>query len=789
MVAQTTMNRPTNQLHQPVGEMPETGLLQEELALPGDFERKFRGVQIASVQKYTPIMMMGNVVNSGLFFWVAVQAELAAIALPWLVLILLYSLKAVLSWRRSRRRVATGGASERAAQRAVVNALLLGTAWGLAAVMLYPAADAQGQTVVAVITGGMIYGGGFALATMPVAMNAYLVPLVLCAFGALALSQQPINLILGILLLVFSFIIQRAGASLGRLLRTNFEDREQIAEQSKVIGLLLHDFERNASDWFWQIDADGRLKRGLEQIAEATLTPVELLRDSDFRELTTQCCSDPGCHSALFQRQLSNGRPFRGIEIHFYRTEDSRWLRLSGHPLHDAAGSLVGYRGVASNISAEKAAEKRIAYLARHDSLTGLLNRSSFGEELERFFMAHRAMSEAVCLLYLDLDGFKGVNDRRGHVLGDCLLADVSRRISDVTGGAGVVARIGGDEFAVLMQGVEREAALNLASRLIHAIGEPVILDGGQVRIGVSIGVAFAGPDADTPEKLVSAADIALYSAKESGKNVSHVFDARMRVRATRQHELQQDLHFAIERNELDLLYQPIVLAKSGQIQGFEALLRWRHPVRGMLLPDEFIHLAEAGGTIHDIGSWVAREACHTAATWPTHMFVSINLSPEQFQSSDLEAEIDGAIRGSGLDPRRLWAELTENVLIEDAVLVAENISAMKALGITVALDDFGTGYAGFGYLTDLGIDTLKIDRSLVMNCDTDERAQKVLEAIMVMGRALGLKMTAEGIENSQQALVLRNLGCDHLQGYFFGRPLSHNQVQERLQTWTCDTK
>ncbi len=775
------MSRPTSSPLEPGKGFSETAYWQDETALHGEFERKFLGVQIAGVQKHTPIMMLGNVVNAGLFVWVAMSAGLTMFALPWMAVILIYSVMAILSWRRGRR-LGPRPASQRVARRAVANALFLGLSWGLPTIVLYPAADIQGQAVVAVITGGMIYGGGFALSAMPVAMNACLAPLVVCALLALSLDHKPIDLILGIPLLVFSFIIQRAGVGLGRLLRANFEDREQIAEQSKVIGMLLQDFERDTNDWLWQIDSHGRLQRGVEQTAAGLAVSVDQLAERDFREFATGCCDDPDCESPLLQRHLLNGESFRGIEIRFPNPQNPRWLRLSGHPLHDASGSLVGFRGVASDLSAQKSAEQRIAYLARHDPLTGLLNRSSFGEELDRVFVSHRQTSEDVCLLYLDLDGFKDVNDRRGHVAGDRLLVDVAHRISEATGGAGVVARIGGDEFAVLMRGVERETALDLASRLIQAVGEPLTLDGDLVRIGVSIGVACAGSGADTADALVSAADIALYSAKESGKNTSHAFDSKMRARATKHQELRQDLHFSIERNELELHYQPIVRAESCKIQGFEALLRWRHPVRGMLPPHEFIHLAEANGTIHEIGRWVLREACRTAAGWPPHMFVSINLSPEQFRSPGLPAKIDSAIKSSGIDPKRLEAELTENVLIEDAVPVAENISALKALGVSVALDDFGTGYSGFSYLADLGVDALKIDRSLVTNCDTDGRARKVLEAIMVMGHALGLEMTAEGVERSQHADVLRNLGCDLLQGYFFARPLPPEQVQAQLR-------
>lgn len=746
-----------------------------------DMERRFRGVQIANIQKFTPLMMAGNVINAGLYVLVADQAGMLAFAGPWFALIVLYSVCAIRSWRLSRHRDPAMGASRHAVRLAVVSAFLLGLAWGVAALVLYPAANAQGQTITAVITGGMIYGGGFALSAIPATLNAYLAPLVLSGILALGLRFQPIDLLLGIPLVVFAIIIQRAGAGHGRMLRANFEDRERIAEQSNVIRLLLRDFERGTSDWLWQIDAQGRLQRGVERTAQAIDMPVEELRTCDFRTLTDRCFERPDCDAAIVRQHLAAGTPFRDLEVFFPNPKEPRWLRLSGHPLVNGSGETTGFRGVASDISTEKAAKQRIAYLASHDPLTGLLNRSSFSETLGDAFEALHAAGGSICLLYLDLDGFKEVNDRRGHLAGDRLLVDVAHRIKEATGGQGCVARVGGDEFAVLVRDLEIEMAQSLGSRLIHAIGQPLDLDGDMLRIGVCIGIAFAGPDADSPEKLISAADLALYRAKAGSKNTSRVFDAEMRARAQKRRQMQQCLHYAIERNELELHYQPIVAASSERLCGFEALLRWRHPVYGLVPPDDFIALAEIGGTIHEIGSWVAREACRAAARWPAHLFVTINLSPEQFQSANLIAEIDNAIRTSAIDPARLEVELAEGVLIDDALAVARRLRALKDLGVSVALDDFGTGYSSFGYLTTFDFDRLKIDRSLVHRCDADARARNVLEAIMVMSRALGLQTTAEGVETARHATVLRTLGCNLLQGNHFARPLHPDATRALL--------
>ncbi len=747
-----------------------------------DLEKRFRGVQLAHIQRFTPIMMLGNVVNGALFLLVALESGRLEFAVPWFAFILVYSVLAIWSWRKSRGRDPARGASVRAGRRAVGNAFVLGVAWGVAALALYSVSDAEGRTVVAVITGGMIYGGGFALSAIPAALNAYLAPLVSSGVLALALRMHPSDLFLGIPLLVFAFIIQRAGAGHGRLLRASFEDRERISEQANVISLLLREFERGASDWLWQIDERGHLQRGLDQMAEAVGVPDGKLRDGDFRAFIGTFREHPECQADIVQRHLETAMPFRDLEVFFPNPQGPRWLRLSGHPLRDAADALIGFRGVASDITTEKAAKQRIAYLASHDPLTGLLNRANFGEALAEAFAERRRIGGTICLLSLDLDGFKEVNDRRGHVAGDRLLVDVAHRIGEAAGGHGLVARIGGDEFAILVRDVATEMALSLGSRLIHAIGQPLWLDGDSLRIGVSIGIAFAGPDAEAPDRLVSAADLALYRAKAGGRNTVRVFDASMRARARRRRELQQGLGTAIERGELELHYQPIVTAAENRLVGFEALLRWRHPDHGLLLPGEVMPLAEAGGVAREIGGWVAREACRAAAGWPDPLRVSINLSPEEFRSPGLLLELDDAVRASGLAPRRLEAELTVGVLVDDAVAVARRMHALRDIGVTTALDDFGSGYSSFGYLTTFGFDRLKIDRSLVQRCDADARSRSVLEAIVAMSRALGLETTASGVETARHAEVLREVGCNLLQGHLISPPLRSDAVAEWLE-------
>jgi diguanylate cyclase (GGDEF)-like protein/PAS domain S-box-containing protein len=433
------------------------------------------------------------------------------------------------------------------------------------------------------------------------------------------------------------------------------------------------------------------------------------------------------------------------------------------------------------DMTARKALEAELWHLALHDSLTGLPNRALFADRLA-YALAQRRRDDLVAVLFLDLDRFKLVNDTLGHDAGDRLLVAAAERLSRCLRQEDTLARFGGDEFAVLLDGLEApEEATRVAERLTVALREPIFLDGQETFVGVSIGVAFGRPVISRPEELLRHADLALYRTKANGRASYTVFDPSMHDQTARILELETDLRHALERGELILHYQPIVDLVSGRIAGTEALVRWQHPTRGLVGPADFIALAEETGLIAPLGAWVLKEACRQAARWQPStateppFIVSVNLSARQFRSPDLADDVARVLRETGLPPAALQLELTERVLVEEETAALTVLRALKALGVRLAVDDFGTGYSSLGYLRHLPVDALKIDRSFVRGLETDPGCAAIVDAITALARALTIDVTAEGIETKEQLRQLREAGCAWGQGYLFGAPVPHD--------------
>ncbi|WP_052388663.1 putative bifunctional diguanylate cyclase/phosphodiesterase [Belnapia moabensis] len=417
---------------------------------------------------------------------------------------------------------------------------------------------------------------------------------------------------------------------------------------------------------------------------------------------------------------------------------------------------------------------RRSEHLARHDALTGLPNRAMFQDAMAR---AVGGLPEAgFAIFYLDLDRFKEVNDSLGHAVGDRLLREVGARIRTCLRPGDLVVRLGGDEFAALLPGAPAEAITALARRLIEAVGEDYAIDGNRVAVGASIGIALAPRDGQNADLLLRHADMALYAAKEAGRATWRFFDPGMAERLKARRSLAADLRQALPRGELELYFQP-VLRIDGGLLGFEALLRWRHPQRGMVPPGEFIPLAEEWGLIAGIDAWVLRRACAEAAHWPAPYQVAVNLSPAQLDGRDLIGIVAAALAGSGLAPSRLELEITEAVVLGESQRTIDLLRRLREMGVRVALDDFGTGYSSLGYLRSLPLDTLKIDRSFVRDLGQSGTAAPILRAIASMAETLGLATTAEGVETEAQLAQLRELGVAQVQGYLFGRPCPTSDV------------
>jgi diguanylate cyclase (GGDEF)-like protein/PAS domain S-box-containing protein len=439
------------------------------------------------------------------------------------------------------------------------------------------------------------------------------------------------------------------------------------------------------------------------------------------------------------------------------------------------------------DITLYKRAQSDLSWQANHDSLTGLPNRALFEDRLHRAIERRRRHPGAghVAVLFVDLDDFKVVNDSLGHEAGDRLLTVVAERLRNVVRPQDVIARFGGDEFTVLLADVSDEAeARRVADRLAAALHGPIVLDGQRRYVTASIGLSMGG-DGDS-QALLRDADAAMYRAKEAGKARTSVFDAPMREAAVERLELETALRGAVSRDELRLVFQPVVSLPGGRVAACEALLRWDHATLGRITPDRFIAIAEQTGLIVPIGAWVVREACRVAATWPEDIAVSVNVSPRQLGTTDLPDIVHVALVMSGLAPERLCLEITETALINDADTIGGTLAALKALGVRLAIDDFGVGHASLMHLRRLlPVDTLKIDKSFVDGIVSDAEDSAIVAGVVQLAHSLGLVAVAEGVEHTEQAEILTRMGCQAAQGYLFARPLEPAAVAELLAAET----
>ena len=436
------------------------------------------------------------------------------------------------------------------------------------------------------------------------------------------------------------------------------------------------------------------------------------------------------------------------------------------------------------DVTEKRQAEARIAHMAHHDALTGLPNRVLFLERLEEALLRVRRYPEILAVLYLDLDQFKSVNDTLGHPVGDKLLVAVADRLRKCLRDCDMVARFGGDEFAVLQIGLAGpHEASDLGDRLVTLLSEPYDIDGQQGVIGASVGIALAPADGESAEQLLRNADIALYQAKEDGRRVFRFFEPGMDARLRARRALESDLRKALPAGEFELYYQPLVTLETGVISGFEALLRWHHPVRGMVAPGEFIPVAEEIGLIVPIGEWVLRQACAEAAAWPDDLKVAVNLSPVQFKKGNLPQLVLATLASTGLPAARLELEITESIFLANSETNLATLRRLRALGIGISMDDFGTGYSGLSYLRAFPFDKIKIDRSFISELGESTDCMAIIKAITNLGSSLGIPTLAEGAETEKQFAQLREAGCTEMQGYSFSRPVPASEIAELLSS------
>ena len=460
--------------------------------------------------------------------------------------------------------------------------------------------------------------------------------------------------------------------------------------------------------------------------------------------------------------ELANGCT---IEIHHRPMPDGGWVATH------------------RDITEQRRAEAKIVHMARHDALTGLPNRVLFGERLAQA-LTRTERGEIVAVHLFDLDRFKIVNDTLGHAAGDKLLQMAADRLRTLVRGADTIARMGGDEFAIVQVGlVDATDAASLAHRIIARLSEPYEIDGHQAVIGASVGTSIGQDGCSTPEQLVRNTDLALYGAKADGRGTVRFFEAEMHAQVKERLNLEQSLRKALAAREFELHYQPLIDLATNAITGFEALIRWHHPDKGLLAPDAFIPLAEELGLINPIGEWVMQEACTTAAKWPNHLRVAVNLSPIQFRSPGLVRCIAQALAMSGLSPDRLELEITESTLLEDSEAMLAILYQLRELGVCVAIADFGTGYSSLNYLQRFPFNRIKIDRSFIKDITEGTGSLNIVRAVTALAKGLGMAATAEGVETMEQRRTIASEGCAEMQGFLFSKAIPANEIEQLLRS------
>ncbi len=751
---------------------------------------RVRARQLQAIFSAAPFAAISSALNAAVLVYILADRMPDWARYGWFAAMLVVLMATLRSWHTTRETYQTSAPPE-TIETAAGQAALFGLVWSVVAIVGLSDSSPYQQAFVAAVIAGMLCGGAFILAVVPAAAYSYVAILGAAAAIGLIASANPYGTVLGILLLNYTAVLMVGVHFMARSFVSRIGAELRTERQRQVIGLLLRDFEEHASDLLWETGPHGHLLRPSARLVDALGVAEARVGDRRFVDwLALGAPPEAGDDVASAERLyalFSSSEPFRDVTVRLPGLDGGRWWSVTAKPLVDAEGRKAGWRGVISDVTEARNAHRRLLRMAHQDSLTGLANRARFMALLEES-LADPEEREHCAVLCLDLDGFKSINDSLGHAFGDALLREVATRLRRAVRDEDLVARIGGDEFAVLLRHCMIEAdACAIANRILQGLGEPVVIGQVTTPIGVSIGIA---PVANHPEptagaeQLMVAADLALYAAKDAGKGTWQLYEAEMGSSNRRRHTIEQALRNAIERDELSLHYQAQVGLSDWRIARFEALLRWRHPQLGPISPSEFVPIAEEAGLIDRLGEWVLHQACAEAARWPDGVHIAVNVSPIQAMSGSIANSVDAALRASGLPPQRLELEITETVFVSEGATAIAALRRLKALGVRIALDDFGTGYSSLAYVRRFPFDTLKIDRGFVHELCTREDTRAIVNMIVGLARALSIETVAEGVENDNQVRALREQGCDMIQGFYTSRPVPARDVPGLLAGW-----
>ena len=731
-----------------------------------------RQAQVEALVRMVPVTLLGQFLAAMFVVGSLIETIPAVQLLVWLALAL--GLCVARAVRAYRLRVDIDYARRRPADARAITWVIstLAMMWLIPPLFWFPHAGLAERVILFLLGMGLMSVGIVTLTTLPRAALNYVL---LLGGGNLIMAVQLGNKILMGLAILYCVTVIWITLTIAQRFFAQVRSRYELEERGELVSLL-REFEASGSGGIWELDSNLALTHLSEELADKLgSSAARLVGRSVYALLDPQdqiARVSEGMRT-LFHH-LENGVPFRDLAVPASGGGGKTWWSLSGKPVHDAHGKVIGWRGVGSDITDVRLSGSDAISAARRDPLTGLANRLLVREHLEEALLSQLDGHGACSLFVVDLDRFKLVNDTLGHAVGDKLLCEVARRLERSAGPTSYVGRLGGDEFAVVVAGEQSDQRLGTVARdIIAELSRTFTIGIARLHVGATIGIARGGIDGQAEEALMRAADLALYQAKADGRGGFAYFEPEMYLRAENNRLLENDVRAALEDDCLSLSYQPIVDAASGALVGREALLRWNHPLRGAIPPDQFIPIIEDAGLIHQIGDWVIREACREASGWDPSIRIAVNISAAQLSGSGLAETVLGALAETGLDPGRLELEVTESIFLGDDLATLASLERLRALGARLVLDDFGTGYSSFGYLSRAQFAKIKIEQMFVRGAAEGERnCLAIVNAIMALANGLDIETTAEGVETEGQAAAMRELGCDQLQGYHFGRPV-----------------
>ena len=732
----------------------------------------------------SPWLMVVNILSAVLLAWMLPVPVAPWLRWTWCGLVCAMCTMGLAGWLRHRRKTPTR-VGPSVVRKSAVHAGVLAALWATLPWTVFPNGSPSAQILIAGVMLGMVAGGGFVLTPLAPAAVLFTVIIGVSTSAAVTQYDDPLAVLLAALMAGYTVVVVAAVILGARRSAGALRAEREAERQGQLVALLLKDFESQSADVMWETDASGRLVRVTPKLIALMRLEDDVARRRSLLGWFEQQARDAESTDAVTQlrQAFATGQAFRQRGIPVAVGASQRRWSITARPLVDEAGGDQGWRGVITDITMEHDAQSRMLQLALVDSLTGLANRTQLRDKLQ--LKLESAARKPAALLCLNMDHFKRVNDMFGHAAGDAVLRETARRLRKLVRASDVVARAGGDEFAVLLDDIaSEEDALRFGQRVVAELNRGFSSDAGLINSGASVGVVTIPAHGTSVDELLANADLALSTAKAGGRARAELFRTDMGERLRLRMTMERDLRMAVAKNELRLHWQPQVDTAQWRVSGCEALLRWQHTDLGLIPPMNFIPMAEETGLIVELGEWVLNEACRVGAHKLPGLMVAVNVSPIQVVRDDFVNVVRKALSASGLPPQRLEIEITESLFIDASPKALRNLETLRQMGIRVALDDFGTGYSSLAYLRQFPFDTLKIDRAFVRELVTQHDARAIVRSIVDLATALGMSTVAEGVEEPAQYELLRRAGCAGVQGFLIARPMLIEQMVEMLDSW-----